>query len=244
MRTIATLALATTIGLTFGSAAMAESRTYELNNFDRIDIATGLDAAVTIGDSFAVRAESGSGDALNNLQLSVADGVLTARIDQDFLDFIISGGLVGMLLNNGNAVTLKITLPAISGISASSGADVRATGLKSEQLDLESSSGANIKLTAAAFGAVRAGASSGANIDLSGTCASIDAEASSGSGIDAGDLVCATATAGASSGADIAVHATQSVKAEASSGSDIDVQGKPAQTDFNSSSGGNVSVDD
>ncbi|UXN72476.1 DUF2807 domain-containing protein [Devosia sp. A8/3-2] len=244
MRSIATLALATAIGLTFGGAAMAESHDFELNNFDRIDIATGLDAVVTIGDSFAVRAESGSADALSNLELSVADGVLTARIDQDFLDFIISGGLVGMLLNSGNAVTINITLPALSGISASSGADVRATALKSEQLDLEASSGADIKLTGAAFGALRAGASSGANIDLSGTCNTIEAEASSGSGIDAGDSVCATATAGASSGADIAVHATQSVKAEASSGGDIDVQGNPAQTDFDSSSGGDISFDD
>ncbi len=244
MRTIATLALATAIGLTFGGAAKAESRDFALNNFDRVDIATGLDAVVTIGDSFAVRAESGSADALNNLELSVADGVLTARLDQDFLDFIISGGLVGMLLNSGNAVTINITLPAISGVSASSGADVRATGIKSDQLDLEASSGADVKLTGATLGAVRAGASSGASIDLSGTCTSIDAEASSGSGIDAGDLVCATATAGASSGADIAVHATQSVKAEASSGGDVDIEGNPAQTDFNSSSGGDISLDD
>lgn len=244
MRTIATLALATAVGLTLAGAASAESRSFDLKDFDKIDIATGIDAVVTMGDTFAVEADSNSPDALDNLQLTVSDGVLSARFEQSFLDFIVSGGLVGMLLANGNAITVNITLPAIAGISASSGADVRAGNLKADNLDIEASSGADVRLVSAILGAVELDASSGSSIDLSGTCETIDASASSGASIDADGLVCATAKTQASSGADINIHATQSLKADASSGGNIEVRGNPAQTDIDSSSGGDVSLED
>ncbi|WP_240229621.1 head GIN domain-containing protein [Devosia lacusdianchii] len=244
MRTMKTLALATALGLTLTGAALAESRNFDVKDFDRIDISTGIDAVVTIGDRFAVSADSASADALQNLRVDVSGGVLKASFDQSFLDFIISGGLVGMLLSNGNAITVDITMPAVAGISTSSGADVRASGLKSNKLDLDASSGSDITLSQAALGAVRASASSGANMELSGTCETIDAEASSGSGISAGDLVCENATVEVSSGADIEVHATGTLKAEASSGGDVDVAGRPTRTDFESSSGGDVSFEE
>ena len=244
MRTAVSLALGTVIGLSLAGTAMAESRTFELTGFDKIDVATGLDAVVTQGDSFSVTATSGSGQALDNLQLTVADGVLTARFDQSFLDFILGGGLVGMLLSSGNALTIDITMPALSAIDASSGADIRADGLTSDELSLNASSGANIDVTDARLGAVEIGSSSGADVDISGTAESVTADASSGAGIDAENLVAASATASASSGASISVHATASVNAEASSGGDVDVSGNPTARDVDASSGGDVNFDD
>ena len=244
MRTAVTLALGTAIGLSLAGTAMAESRTFELTDFDKVDIATGLDAVVTQGDSFSVIATSGSSQALENLQLDVTGGVLTARLDQSFLDFILSGGLVGMLLSSGNAVTIDITLPALSGIEASSGADVRARGVTTDQLSLNASSGANIELAEATLGTVQLESSSGADIDISGTAESVEAEASSGADIDAEKLVAASATAKASSGAGISVHATGAIRAEASSGGDVDVYGNPRARDVDASSGGDVNFDD
>ena len=244
MRTAVTLALGTVIGLSLAAPALGESRTFDLNGFDRIDIATGLDAVVKLGEEFSVTATSGSPQALENLQIEVRDGVLMARFDQSFLDFIISGGLVGMLLSNGNALTIDVTLPALAGIEASSGADVRTAELTSGELDLRASSGANIEVTDATLGAVRAESSSGADIDISGTADSMEADASSGADIDAEKLVASTAAANASSGAGVSVHATESIKAEASSGGDIDVSGNPTKRDVDASSGGDVSFDD
>ncbi len=244
MRTAVSLALGTALSLSLAGTAMAESRAFELTGFDKIDIATGLDAVVTLGDSFSVKATSDSADALDNLQLTVNDGVLAARFDQSFLDFIVSGGLLGMLLSSGNALTIEVTLPALSGIDASSGADVRANALTSTELDLSASSGANIEVTEATLGLVRVESSSGADVDISGTADSIEAEASSGADIDAENLVASSATANVSSGADASVHATESIKAEASSGGSISVHGNPAERDVDSSSGGDVHFDD
>lgn len=244
MRTAITLALGTVIGLSLAGTAMAESRTFDLDGFEKIDFATGLDATVKLGDSFSVVATSGSTQALDNLQLKVDDGVLKARLDQSFLDFILGGGVVGMLLSSGNAVIVEITLPALSGIDASSGADVTAQGLTGDRLNLNASSGANIEVTDARLGAVRVDSSSGADVDISGTADPVEAEASSGADIDAENLVAADVTARVSSGANISVHATARLRAEASSGGDIEVSGNPAKRDVDASSGGDVSFDD
>jgi len=244
MRTAVTLALGTVLSLSLAGTALAESRTFDLTNFDKVDIATGLDAVVTLGDAFSVVATTGSAQALDSLQLEVKDGVLTARLDQNFLDFILSGGLIGMLLSSGNAVTLEVTLPALAGIEASSGADVRATKLTGDQLVLNASSGANIAVTEVEVGTIRIEASSGADVDISGTADSIAAEASSGGDIDAENLVAGNATASASSGSNMSVNATASIRAQASSGADIDVRGNPPERDVDSSSGGDVNFDD
>lgn len=236
--------MAAAAGLLISTAAYADSKTYDLRDFDKIDIATGLDAVVKLGDSFSVTATSGSPQALDNLQLDVTGGVLVARFDQSFLDFILSGGLVGMLLSSGNALTIEVTMPALSAIEASSGADVHAQGLAGDQLNLNASSGANIDVIDAKLGAVQIGASSGADVSVSGLAESVEAEASSGAGIDAEDLVSASATVNASSGASVSVHATGSISAEASSGGDVDVYGNPRARDVDASSGGDVDFDD
>lgn len=244
MRTVVSLALGTALSLSLAGAAMAESRTFDLSGFDKLDIATGLDAVVTQGDSFSVTATSNSTKALDNLQLTVDGGALVARFDQSFLDFIISGGLVGMLLSNGNALTIEVTMPAVSAIDASSGADVRAQSVASEQLTLNASSGANIEIADAKLGTLHVGSSSGADIDISGTADAIEAEASSGANIDAEKLTAAEAKASVSSGAGISVHATGGIIAEASSGGDIDVYGNPRARDVDASSGGDVNFED
>jgi hypothetical protein len=242
-RTIA-LATAATAGLLAGTSAFAQSADFDLAGFDRVDIATGLDARITQGDAFSVHAQSRSQDALDHLQVSVDNGVLSARFEQSFLDFIISGGLVGQLLNSGNAITIDITLPALAGVTASSGADVDVNGVTSERLELDASSGADIAVTGAVLGQAILSASSGSDIEISGTADAIEADASSGSDIDADGLVADNAVVEASSGANISVHATARIKADASSGGDIEVSGNPKERDVDASSGGDVSFDD
>jgi len=244
MRPTTTALFAGLVSLGLTTTALAESRDFDLAGFDRIDIATGLDATVRIGTDFVVKAESHSSDALDNLELSVENGVLVARIDSSFLDFIISGGLVGMLFNSGNAVSLDITVPALTGAVASSGADIDISGLTAETLELDASSGADISLDDARIGTLQATASSGSDIEISGRADRAELDASSGSDIDAGDLVVEQAQVNASSGGTIEAQVTEAVRANASSGANIDISGNPRQRDIDSSSGGDVHFDD
>lgn len=231
-------------GLALTAAAHAQSRDFQLEGFDKVDIATGLDARISLADSFSVRAESRSQDALDNLQIAVEDGVLVARIDRTFLDFILSGGLVGMMLNSGNAATLDITLPALAAASASSGADVQLLAIHGDALRLDASSGAEIALRDAQLRQLDANSSSGSDINISGTAERVRFNASSGSGIDADDLDAREGELQASSGASISARLTEMARAAASSGSDIDIAGNPGQRDVDASSGGDIDFDD
>jgi len=244
MRPAKILLAAGVLGLAATGAAQAQSRTFELDGFDKVDIATGLDARVTIGADFSVVGSSRSQQALDSLELHVDNGVLEARIERSFLDFILSGGLVGLLLNSGNAVSLEITLPSLTAATASSGADIDLPGLVAETIALDASSGADIEVTGARLGAVTAEASSGSDITLEGTADRIRIDASSGANVDADALVSAEAEAHASSGASIGLHATAAVRARASSGGDIEVEGNPTRRDVETSSGGDVSFED
>jgi len=241
LRSLLTLALAGSIGLAITGTAMAQERSFDLTGFDKVDISTGLDAIVTLGDTFAVQAQSRNQEVLDKLEITVSGDTLTARIESNFLEFILGGGLVGQFLGGGNAATIHITLPVLAAVNASAGADVDVTAPKGD-LAVDVSSGADVSIVQAALGKLTVHASSGSDAELSGTCDSIEASVSSGASIDAEDLICASAVAEASSGGGISVHATASLKANASSGGDIDVMGSPKQTDINRSSGGSVSI--
>ena len=232
------------ISMALTANAEAQQRDFALIGFDGIDIATGIDANVSQADQFSVRAHSASGDALDNLRLSVEDGVLTARFETSFLDFIMSGGLVGMLFNSGNAVTLDITLPALATASASSGANIDVRNVVGTTLDLDASSGSSVSLDGIQLDTLTISASSGSDVEATGQAGHIRLDASSGSDIDAGGLNAATAELSASSGSDIAATVTRSVRAQASSGADIDIAGNPGDRDTDASSGGDISFDD
>lgn len=221
---------------------MAESRNYDLNGFDQVDINTGINATVTLGDSFSVRAESANKDLLDKLEITLDGGKLHAQVDQNFLDFIFNGGVVGQLLG-ANELKLAITLPKLSSVSVSSAADVEVEGAKGD-LNLDVSSGADLSIAGAALGTVRLDLSSGSDTTLSGSCDALIVNASSGSDLKAGDLKCATATVEASSGSDVAVFASKSLKVNASSGSDVKVSGNPPERAIDSSSGADISLDD
>jgi hypothetical protein len=241
LRQVSILALAGIIGLATIGAASAESRTFELDGFERIDISTGLNAVVTFSDTFSVEAESNNPEALEKLQITTEGDTLTARLDQSFLDFLAGGGMFGEFFGK-HGVTIRIALPVLTGASASSGADVDIAGATG-QLTVNVSSGGDLRLTGANLETVDVNVSSGAGANLAGTCGTAKLNASSGSEIDADRLVCQSADANASSGGDISLSASRSVTANASSGGDIEISGNPAETDFDSSSGGDITLD-
>ncbi|WP_297109509.1 DUF2807 domain-containing protein [uncultured Devosia sp.] len=243
MTTRTTLIAAGLTGLALTGAAHGQEKNFDLSGFTGVDIATGIEARITQAETFSVIARSRSADALDKLELEVRGGVLVARIESNFLDFILSGGLVGMLLSGGNAVSLDISVPALESALASSGADIELVDIMSDSLELDASSGANIELTEARLRALSASASSGSDIALSGSAEDIALNASSGADIDAEALEAVSGRIEASSGADIDVRITQQVRARASSGADITIEGNPQQRDVESSSGGDIHFD-
>jgi hypothetical protein len=202
---------AAALGALAATSAAAETKSFDLKNFTRVSVSAGTDVEIVVGPEFSVAAE-GEQKAVDKLDVKVEGDMLTIGRKPSFSMF----GHQGL-------VKVKVTLPILSALLASSGADASAANVDAAQFKLKATSGASAK--------------------ASGLCIGLAIEASSGGDADATELVCEDATAEASSGADVDVFASKSVIAEASSGGDITVHGKPAQVDITKSSGGDVSVE-
>jgi hypothetical protein len=234
MKRILEIAVAAAMVVLAPAAATAASKTIAVEPFTEIEISSGIEATVSIGDEQSVIAESPDVGYLDELIVEVLGGRFHAYFDWNVLDLLPFG--------SDRRVSLAITVPRIDVIDANSGASVKAAGIEAERLRLGASSGANLTVSDVTVADIDAEASSGAALDVAGTCDAADVESSSGARVEAGDLVCRAVKVEASSGARADVHATAAVDAEASSGASVDVRGNPADARSDESSGGDVVV--
>lgn len=222
---------------------MAESRTYELRDFDTVAATTGIRAIVTIGGAYSVRVEAREAAMLDRVDVSVAGRRLHIGIGRSFLDLVFSGGLLDILRHGGDlGITAHITLPVLNGAEASSGARIGASDVKSERFDGDASSGGQLTLLSVSGGIYRIQASSGGRIEIEGAVGEFDAAASSGGNVRGGRLTAERGRLEASSGGHLEAAITARVRANASSGGSIRIDGNPAERDLHSSSGGHITI--
>lgn len=229
MRTFTATAL---VALLAAAPAIAETRTFDMDAFDGIEVSSGLDLTFEAGAEQSVTVDH-SGDDWDRFEIDVIGGVLELGRR--------SNGIMNWGRRPGFMVT--VTAPNIQTLKVSSGADAEGIGMSGERVIISVSSGSDATVTDIQAESVELSSSSGADLTASGTCESLEASSSSGSDIEADDLICRFVEADASSGSDIEVHATESLVAEASSGADIEVSGSPVSVSVDKSSGGSVDVD-
>lgn len=217
------------------TAAIAESRTFDMPAFTEVSVGNGITAIVEAGPAQAVVAEASSASVLNRLEVDVRGGRLALRADWGFFDSIFNFG-------RRDEIVVHVTAPSITAGDASSGANLDLKAASGDRVTISASSGAAVDASGVNAAILRTNASSGARLKLAGTCGELTADASSGANIDAAAIPCDGVSANASSGARVAVRANNAVDANASSGGGIDVYGAPAQVRSNASSGGTVNV--
>lgn len=225
--------VATLTAAIFAAPVYAETREYQLDGFDEISLAEGLEAEITIGDTFSIVAEARSERILDKLDIEVRGHTLYAGRDSNFVDFLFGGN---------DRLQLEITLPDLNEISVSSGAGASVSGDYGATITGAVSSGADLELEDINAARVELSASSGADLDASGTCEQLEVSASSGSDINAKSLECNVVDVSVSSGADADVFASETLESRASSGGDVDVYGSPTNTDISDSSGGDTDL--
>lgn len=228
---IRTLTVSSLIALGFVGAASAETRTYDVGSFTKIDISAGLDLTFEAGGAQSITVENQKGDFSDIEVLVKGDTLVLKRAKNNW-----GWG------RKRERYGISVSAPVISGVEASSGSDVAGRGMSGDDIFVDVSSGADVTVTSVAGGTVSISTSSGSDASVSGTCQTVRADSSSGSDLDARDLVCQNGRADASSGSDIAIHVTGSVQADASSGADVDVYGSPTDVDTDKSSGGSVQI--
>ena len=170
-------------------------------------------------------------EGLDVYVIQAKDFKITVEADENIIDLIGTDIRDGKLkihaIENIGRATKKIyvSLPDISGLESSSGADlVGKTVIESDKISLNASSGSDLQVEISAD-EVNANSSSGADIKVSGEANMLYANASSGSDIKARDFIVQSCNADASSGADISVNVSENLIADASSGGDISYTG-------------------
>jgi hypothetical protein len=211
--------------------ASAATRTYELDGFEKVSVATGVTADIRIGSPRSIVAETRS-SGFDDLRVTVEGNVL--RIERPRRSWFS--------FSRRANYQVHIVTPVLSAVAASSGAEVDVMGTVRGDFSLDASSGSEVEVSAVQGGNVRVSTSSGSDVSIAGNCLSLEAQASSGSDLDADGLRCENVSIRTSSGSDASVVATRSVTGRASSGSDIRVAGNPQLVQVEKSSGADVQV--
>jgi hypothetical protein len=170
--------------------AFADSKTYNLSGFDRVDVSAGIEVTFSQGP-FSVKVDEPDGN-FDRLIVEVRGNTLKIGRRNNWLAW------------RGADYTATVSAPNLVGLDASSGSSFEGLNLSLRDLKVDVSSGANVEISGSCAG-LRLDISSGARFegeDLKCETASVDA--SSGASADA--FAARTADGNASSGANVTFY--------------------------------------
>ncbi len=220
---------------------MTESRTYDLPPFDRIEIATGIGAAVTQGEVQSVRIESARHGLIDKLNIGIIDGKLRARYGANLLDLILGGVLCGPG-RLGSDATIFITAPALVGLEAAMGAHVEIDSVAAEVLEVHATTKASIAIESAKAELLRLHSSTYGKISIAGACERVEMKFASNGVISAIELACTDLHVEGSHGSCAEVTAISRVTGTLSSGAYLHLSGRPERIEVKSTSEGKLIV--
>ena len=173
-----------------GNGEIVEESRQISDEFTAVYASEGLDVFVTQADNFSITVEADE-NIIDLIGTDIRDGRLKIHAIEN----------IGRATKN-----VYVTLPEVSSLSTSSGADLIAQNtIKTDKIELDASSGSDLEVELDA-NEVSADTSSGADIKISGRTDLFYADASSGSDIRARGLMAMRCAADARSGADISVY--------------------------------------
>lgn len=201
-----------------------EKRTVE-EKFEKIQVSTGIEVIVSQNDVVSISVETDE-NIQSLITTNVENGVLVIGTNE--------------MYNTEKSPIVRVSLPIITGLKASSGSTVSSQSvLKSALLNIDASSGSEFTLDVEAD-SISLESSSGSEITVSGKALKVETASSSGSEINAGELLANEIFSQTSSGSSTAVYPILSLKAKASSGSQIKYKNIPKNLEKAESSGGSI----
>ena len=201
----------------------------DLDPFDGIDVAAGLNVELIPANKNYVEVEMIKGD-IKDVIIKVKNGTLRLKADSGLF---------------GNAPKANLTVyytDFIQSIDVSSGSRLKSSQvLKGDRMELEASSGASCSVEIE-VDELKVDVSSGARINTTGKAGAQSVDVSSGSKYSGKELLSEFADVSASSGAKAEVFCSKRIKAESSSGGNISYYGNPKDEDLDSTkwSGGSI----
>lgn len=191
------------------AAASATTETRRLAGFTAIDVTSGIQLTVQVGEPAGVRVEASTAQFRRMTKTVVTDGVLKV-----FFDYANEPNWKG-LVNSKEEFKVYVTMPtAPQRLLGANGAVINLQNISANKLTINLASGAGV------VGAVQAQdlalvLQSGANAHLTGTAATLNAQVTGGSTFDSPKLLAAQCTALAKSGSTVRLGVSQSLAATA-----------------------------
>ncbi len=214
--------------------AHADTEQRDVGRFTEVGVSSGIDVQLIQGTSFNVEVEA---DDTDDIVTEVVGDTL--RIYRDNSWNWYSFGLIGLFIDD-DELKATVTLPTLTRVRTSGGADVRSQGaFTGDDLELDSSGGSSITLDIN-YDSVDAGSSGGSRMHLSGTVNMGKLRSSGGSRQNAEDLAIKDADLRSSGGSDLNVGVVEALTARASGGSDIRYEGDPQVRTSDESGGGDI----
>lgn len=196
--------------------------------FEKVSVSSGVDLFLKQGEDYEIIVE-GEKDAVNNLVTELKGNRLNVYLKSNFFSWFWKG-----------EVNVYVTMPEVSKLSSSGGADLKSVGeLGADRIEINSSGGADVEVSVRAVSVIL-NSSGGADLSIEGQAEVLHAEASGGADINARELHAKKVYASASGGADIEVYVTEEIEASASGGADVDYYGSGKEVKISESGGGDV----
>ncbi|PRZ00273.1 head GIN domain-containing protein [Marinilabilia salmonicolor] len=197
-------------------------------SFDEVSVSSGVDLFLKQGEDYEIIVE-GDGDAIDNLVTELDGSRLNVYFKSSFFSWFSKGD-----------VNVYLTMPDVSKLSSSGGADLKSVGeLRTDRIEINSSGGADVEVSVRAASIILH-SSGGADLSIEGQTEVLHAESSGGADINARELHAKKVFASASGGADIEVYVTEEIEASASGGADVDYYGSGKEVKISESGGGDV----
>ena len=272
---------------TKGDEMSEQSKTYNLSGFTGVYASAAVDVELTQDEAFSVVAYTESGD-FSGMELRVEDGVLIATRPEEiwkgentsswrrFLFFGIGSDDKNISVKrvdgqrvikiNGERVptyTVRVTVPSIARLGASSSSIVTAKGIKTSDLSIKAASsgdinaevaGGDVSVNASTSGDVVVSgtyekldikASTSGDVVASGTCDKLNAKASTSGDVKASDLTAQQSDLRASTSGNIRAKVSGgNVSVDASTSGDVILSGTCDNLDAKASTSGDVKAND
>lgn len=213
--------------------AQADTETRAVDGFTEVAVSDSISVTLVQGD-FAVDVEANDTD---DIVTEVSGDTLRIYKDKGWKWY--SFGLLSFFMDDED-MSATVTLPTLTRIRTSGGADARGQGsFTGDNLEISTSGGGNITLDLH-YDAIDVRSSGGSTVHLSGTANRGILSSSGGSRQNNEDLAVKEAELRSSGGSNLNVGEVEELSARASGGSDIRYEGNPRVRDIDESGGADV----
>ncbi|MEM8771575.1 MAG: DUF2807 domain-containing protein [Pseudomonadota bacterium] len=124
--------------LSFAAASAEDERTFEVSEFDRIDVSAGINVIAEVGQPQSIVVRTDNGD-YTDFKIAVKNGALYVSRDWNRLRWH----------QKKSSYKVIVTTPTLRGLDASSGSQAKISNVAASRFDIDLSSGAYAKVEGA-----------------------------------------------------------------------------------------------